>query len=68
MYRQIGLKDFFQAIGFMMRVALEAKKADHHPEWSNVYNRIDICLTTHAARDVSHRDLALARIIDTFVH
>lgn len=66
-YRQLRLKDFSEAIGVMMRVALEAEKMDHHPEWANVYNRIDIWLTTHDAGDVSTRDVALAKVIDGIV-
>ena len=56
--------DFNQAWGFMTRVALAADKADHHPEWSNVYNRVEIVLSTHDAGGVSEKDVALARFID----
>ena len=56
--------DFTQAFAFMARVALLAEKADHHPEWSNVYNKVDIRLTTHDAGGLSKRDFALARAID----
>lgn len=66
-YRRVILKDFSAAIGLMMRVALEAEKADHHPEWTNVYNKLDIWLTTHDAGDVSERDVRLAKIIDALV-
>lgn len=62
--RTYKFKDFTQAFGFMARVALLAEKADHHPEWSNVYNRVDIRLTTHDAGGLSTRDFALARAID----
>ncbi len=56
--------DFNEAWGFMSRVALAAEKADHHPEWFNVYNRVEITLTTHDADGVSERDVALAAQID----
>lgn len=56
--------DFCEAFGFMTRVALLAEKADHHPEWSNVWNRVDILLMTHDAEGLSMRDIALARAID----
>ena len=62
--RRYVFVDFTQAFGFMARVALLAEKADHHPEWSNVYNRVDIRLTTHDAGGLSTRDFALARAID----
>ncbi len=57
-------KDFNEAFGFMTRVALAADKADHHPEWFNVYNRVEITLTTHDAGGLSERDAALAAFID----
>lgn len=56
--------DFNAAFGFMARVALHAEKHDHHPEWYNVYNRIDVTLTTHDAGGVSEKDVALARFMD----
>ena len=56
--------DFNAAFGFMSRVALLAEKADHHPEWFNVYNRVDITLCTHDAGGLSQRDIALAKAID----
>ena len=56
--------DFNQAWGFMTRVALAAEKADHHPEWSNVYNRVEIVLSTHDAGGLSAKDIALAKVID----
>ncbi|MEJ7925477.1 4a-hydroxytetrahydrobiopterin dehydratase [Sphingobium sp. AN641] len=62
--RRFTFGDFNQALGFMTRVALIAEKADHHPEWSNVYNRVDIILTTHDAGGLSQRDVDMARAID----
>lgn len=66
-FREVVLDDFVAAFGLMTRIALEAEKADHHPEWANVYNRLSIWLTTHDAGDVSERDVRLATIIDRFV-
>ena len=57
--------DFNQAWGFMTRVALAADKADHHPEWSNVYNRVEIVLSTHDAGGLSAKDVELAKFIDS---
>ncbi len=65
--RNFLFSDFTRAFGFMTQVALLAEKADHHPEWSNVYNRVDILLTTHDAGGLSVRDLALAEAIDALV-
>ena len=62
--RRFTFGDFNAAFGFMTRVAILAEKADHHPEWSNVYNRGDIVLTTHDAGGLSQRDVDLARAID----
>jgi 4a-hydroxytetrahydrobiopterin dehydratase len=56
--------DFQAAFGFMTQVALAAERADHHPEWSNVWNRVDILLTTHSAGGLTGKDTALARIIE----
>lgn len=63
--RQLKFADFNQAWGFMCRVALAAEKADHHPEWSNVYGTVDIVLSTHDAGGLSAKDVALARFIDS---
>ena len=63
--RNLKFADFNQAWGFMTRVALAAEKADHHPEWSNVYNRVDIVLSTHDAGGLSDKDVALAKLIDS---
>ena len=62
--RSFVFADFAEAFGFMARVALMAEKADHHPEWRNVWNRVDILLTTHDAGGLSARDIALAEAID----
>jgi len=56
--------DFSEAFAFMTRIALAAEKADHHPDWSNVWNRVDILLSTHSAGGVTAKDIALARQIE----
>lgn len=65
--RQFKFADFAQAFGFMASVAIIAEKMDHHPEWSNVYNRVDILLTTHDADGLSERDARLAEAIEALV-
>ena len=65
--RRFALADFNAAFGFMARVAMLAEKADHHPEWSNIWNRVDILLTTHDAGGLSKRDVAMARKIDALI-
>ena len=62
--KQFTFKNFSQAFGFMTRVALAAEKADHHPEWTNVWNRVDVTLTTHSAGGLTAKDMALARTMD----
>ena len=62
--RDFRFADFSQAFAFMTRVALLAEKADHHPEWSNVYNRVSIALSTHDAGGLTDKDIALATAID----
>lgn len=62
--RDFRFADFVAAFGFMTRVALLAEKADHHPEWSNVYNRVTIRLTTHDAGGLSARDAEMAAAIE----
>ena len=62
--RTYKFSDFNAAFGFMTRVALMADKLDHHPEWSNVYNRVEVTLTTHDAGGVTALDVQLARFMD----
>ena len=64
--RSFRFRDFSEAFGFMTRVALAAEQADHHPEWSNVWNRVDILLTTHSAGGMTAKDIALAKRTDGF--
>ena len=64
--RKFSYTDFAEAFAFMTRVAILAEKADHHPEWSNVFNRVEILLTTHDAGGLSDRDISLAKVIDAF--
>ena len=62
--RSYRFADFCTAFAFMTRVALAAEKADHHPEWFNVYNRVDVRLTTHDVSGLTGRDFALAAVAD----
>jgi 4a-hydroxytetrahydrobiopterin dehydratase len=62
--RALAFADFAEAFAFMTRVALEAEKLDHHPDWSNVWNRVAIALWTHDAGGITGRDLELARRIE----
>ena len=66
--RSFKFGDFLEAFGFMSKVALLAESADHHPEWSNVYNRVEIRLTTHDCKGLSARDMKLAKKIDGLVN
>jgi 4a-hydroxytetrahydrobiopterin dehydratase len=65
--RTFRFGDFSEAWAFMNRVALYAEKADHHPEWFNVYNRVEVTLTTHDAGGLSARDEAMARAMESFL-
>ncbi len=62
--RSFRFHDFAEAFAFMTRVALVAERSNHHPEWFNVYNRVDITLATHDAGGVTQRDVGLAQAID----
>ena len=62
--RQVAFEDFSRAFGFMSRVAMQAEKLDHHPEWRNVYRKVDILLTTHDAGGVTELDVEMAKFID----
>jgi 4a-hydroxytetrahydrobiopterin dehydratase len=65
--RSFRFHDFAEAFAFMTRVALAAEKADHHPDWSNSWNKVEIALTTHSAGGVTAKDLALAEAIEGIV-
>jgi 4a-hydroxytetrahydrobiopterin dehydratase len=58
--------DFNEAFGWMSRVAMAAEKADHHPEWSNVYRKVEVTLTTHDAGGLTEKDVSLARLMDAY--
>jgi 4a-hydroxytetrahydrobiopterin dehydratase len=62
--RTFSFSDFNEAFGFMTRAALVAEKLDHHPEWFNVYDRVEVTLATHDAGGVTERDVALAEAMD----
>ena len=62
--RTFQVADFNAAFGFMARVALKAEALDHHPEWSNLYDRVEVLLATHDADGVTELDLAMARFMD----
>ncbi|KXU89726.1 pterin-4-alpha-carbinolamine dehydratase [Paraburkholderia monticola] len=63
--RTFEFADFNEAFGFMTRVAIKAQEMDHHPEWFNVYNKVEITLSTHEANGVTERDIALAGFIES---
>jgi len=62
LHRELRFADFVEAFGFMTRLAICAEKADHHPEWSNVWNRVVLDLVTHDAGGITERDFALAEV------
>ncbi len=65
--RKFEFKDFNEAFGFMTRAALLADKMDHHPEWFNVYNKVEVTLATHDAGGVTENDVKMARAMDAYV-
>jgi 4a-hydroxytetrahydrobiopterin dehydratase len=68
LYRKFEFSDFSAAFAFITRVALAAEKADHHPKWTNVYNKVEIWLSTHDAGDViTDKDRKLAKAIDLLI-
>ncbi|KAL1252354.1 hypothetical protein QQF64_017047 [Cirrhinus molitorella] len=64
LYKELHFKTFNQAFGFMCRVALQAEKMNHHPEWFNVYNKVQITLSTHDCGGLSKKDIRLAKFVD----
>ncbi|XP_056586158.1 pterin-4-alpha-carbinolamine dehydratase 2-like isoform X1 [Triplophysa dalaica] len=64
LFKELHFKTFNQAFGFMSRVALQAEKMNHHPEWFNVYNKVQITLSTHDCGGLSKKDILLAKFID----
>ena len=66
--KSFRFSDFIEAFGFMTRIALEAEKINHHPDWSNVYNTVTIKLSTHDAGGITDYDVKLANIIDKINH
>lgn len=67
LFRHFVFENFVDAFGFMAQVALLAETMNHHPEWSNVYNRVEIYLTSHDVGGISERDFTLARNIDSLL-
>ena len=64
--RSFTFKDFNEAFGFMTRVALLADKMDHHPEWFNVYNKLDVTLSTHDAGGITQNDIDMAKAMESY--
>jgi 4a-hydroxytetrahydrobiopterin dehydratase len=64
--RSFAFRDFNAAFAFMTRAALLAEKMDHHPEWSNVYNKVEVTLSTHDAGGVTDKDIAMAKAMDGY--
>jgi 4a-hydroxytetrahydrobiopterin dehydratase len=64
LHRELAFRDFAEAFAFMTRVALVAERLDHHPDWTNVWNRVSIALWSHDAGGITTRDVALARAIE----
>lgn len=64
MIRRYEFRDFSEAFAFMTRVALLAEKMNHHPEWTNIYNKVDVTLSTHDAGGVTQKDIALAKAME----
>ncbi len=67
LYKEFKFKSFVSAFGFMTQVAILAERANHHPEWSNVYNKVQIYLTTHVVKGISKRDFELAQEIEKMI-
>ena len=67
LYREFKFTSFVSAFGFMTQVAIIAERANHHPEWSNVYSKVEIYLTTHEVKGISKRDFELAQEIEKIV-
>lgn len=66
LHREYRFADFVHAFGFMAAAAIAIEKANHHPEWSNVWNRVVVDLTTHDSGGITRKDLQLARLLDSF--
>ena len=66
-HKTFVFKNFSEAFAFMTQVAMHAEKLDHHPEWANIYNRVSVTLTTHDAKGVTERDIAMASFMDSLI-